>query len=169
MKIHNEKGVTLVELLATILISTIIIGVIYSVFIMTITKTKEDMNQKSFIKEQTAILQYMDRTMENVDDVEVVSDTDDSGRFTSFNAINIKTVEGADHSFTQQETSVPIAIANNNLEIDNTMINNDGISLDGTTFVIKNGTLQCNFVMKDTKNNLTKQFFASYKLRGEGD
>ncbi|GER69188.1 hypothetical protein BpJC7_04910 [Weizmannia acidilactici] len=168
MRFRSEKGFTLVELLAAVTISFLIIGVIYAVFQSVIVQSKNDMARKNFVKEQTAILQSMNRAMENVDSLEPEDENDD-GTFTSFNAVDIETDVGDNGSYHENQTSTLIAVSDGNLSIGGTIANSDGISLTGTTFSIANGSLKCNFVIKDTQNNLEKKMYVSYKLGGEGN
>ncbi|MEE8690625.1 MAG: prepilin-type N-terminal cleavage/methylation domain-containing protein [Heyndrickxia coagulans] len=168
MKCRNEKGLTLVELLAAVTISFMIIGVIYAVLNTVITQSKSDMARKNFVKEQTAILQYMNSAMENVDDIEP-DDENDDGTFTRFKAVDVNINVGSDGTYQKSSTDKTIAVSDGNLSVGGTIVNSDGISLDGTTFTAENGSLICHFVMKDTQNHFEKKIYASYKLGEEGD
>lgn len=132
MKCRNEKGLTLVELLAAVTISFIIIGVIYAVLNSVITESKSDMARKNFVKEQAAILQYMERAMENMDDVEPDDESDD-GTFTRFKAVDINIDVAGDGTYRESSTDKTIAVSGGNLSIGGTVVNSDEISLDGTT------------------------------------
>lgn len=161
MKCRNEKGLTLVELLAAVTISFMIIGVIYAVLNTVITQSKSDMARKNFVKEQTAILQYMNSAMENVDDIEP-DDENDDGTFTRFKAVDVNINVGSDGTYQESSTDKTIAVSDGNLSVGGTIVNSDGISLDGTTFTAENGSLICHFVMKDTQNHFEKKIYAAY-------
>lgn len=168
MKCRNEKGLTLVELLAAVTISFMIIGVIYAVLNTVITQSKSDMARKNFVKEQTAILQYMNSAMENVDDIEP-DDENDDGTFTRFKAVDVNINVGSDGTYQESSTDKTITVSDGNLSVGGTIVNSDGISLDGTTFTAENGSLICHFVMKDTQNHFEKKIYAAYKLGEEGN
>ncbi|MGG3384482.1 PulJ/GspJ family protein [Heyndrickxia faecalis] len=168
MKCRNEKGLTLVELLAAVTISFMIIGVIYAVLNTVITQSKSDMARKNFVKEQTAILQYMNSAMENVDDIEP-DDENDDGTFTRFKAVDVNINVGSDGTYQESSTDKTIAVSDGNLSVGGTIVNSDGISLDGTTFTVENGSLICHFVIKDTQNHFEKKIYAAYKLGEEGN
>ncbi|WP_018660953.1 PulJ/GspJ family protein [Heyndrickxia acidiproducens] len=174
MRVQNERGVTLVELLAAIFISFLIIGGIYAVFINLVKQSEADLSKKNLVIEQTAILKNMNRAMENVDQVEVSGDEDANGTFTSFIAIDHKMVEqNGGRSYTTKKTSIPITTTNGNLSIDGMIINSDHVSLDHTAFKLDKDILQCHFVIKDKKHDQIKKLFVSYQLSGrspdEGD
>ena len=168
MKCRDEKGLTLVELLAAVIISFMIIGVIYAVLNTVITQSKSDMARKNFVKEQTAILQYMNSAMENVDDIEP-DDENDDGTFTRFKAVDVNINVGSDGTYQESSTDKTITVSDGNLSVGGTIVNSDGISLDGTTFTAENGSLICHFVMKDTQNHFEKKIYAAYKLGEEGN
>ncbi|PLR93704.1 PulJ/GspJ family protein [Bacillus sp. T33-2] len=158
MKGLNEKGITLIELLMVLAISSIIITLGYSILFSTMKTTDKSMNETELRNEAVLITQQFDRTLLNIDEIDPING-DETGSFTTFNASDFNP-DG-----THKENSpVNIKIDNENLLAGGKQINSDQFSLENTTFKFQNDQLTVHFVIKNTSTGKEFELYKKYGL-----
>lgn len=166
MKKTDQRGLTLVELLAVIALSSIILAVGYSILFSTIKSADHSAVQTKLRNESVLITQQFNQAMLNVDSIEIVGEQNANGKFTSFQAIDKAAT--ADASNQGQDVIVPVEITNDgNLLINNKQINSVGYSLKNTTFRQINGNLQVYYAIDDLNNHARFTLLKIYNLQGE--
>lgn len=166
MKTVNQKGLTLVELLAVIAISSIILVVGYSILFSMIKSADHSAVQTKLRNESVLITQQVNQAMLNIDAVEAAGTTDADGKFKSFYAID-KAATDVDGN-RAHDTTVFIQInADGNLLIDNKQVNSDGYSLKNTAFKEVNSNLQIYYVIDDLINHEQLTLFKIFPLKSE--
>lgn len=166
MKIVDQKGLTLVELLAVIGISAILLSVGYSILFSMIKSADHSTAQTKLRNESVLITQQFNQAMLNIDSIEAVGAADSDGKFRSFNAIDKGTTDV--NGVQTQNVIVPIAInEDGNLLINYKQINSDGYSLKNTRFKQVNGNLQVYYVLYDLNSKEQFTQFKIYNLQSE--
>ncbi|XJZ26381.1 Tfp pilus assembly protein FimT/FimU [Bacillota bacterium Lsc_1132] len=166
MKKIDQRGITLVELLAVIAISSALLAVGYSILFSMIKSAEYSTAQTKLRNESILITQQFDQAMLNIDSIEIVGEPDPDGKFQFFQAIDKQPAE--DNSDQVQTVVIPFKIsAEGKLLINNKQINSDEYSLKRTTFKQVNGNLQVYYVIDDLNSHEQFTLFKNYKLQSE--
>jgi prepilin-type N-terminal cleavage/methylation domain-containing protein len=161
----KENGLTLIELLAVIAVSSIVLFVAYSILTSMLRTSDRTTVQTQLRNEAITISQRMDNILVNIDSVD---NGGVNGIFQNFNAIDNRKTETSPGVFSNSPITTPIAITNGNLLINNQIVNSANFSLQNTTFkLLDNDTsLQINYEILDIKTNQTFKMFKIYSLQG---
>ncbi|MFD0047830.1 type II secretion system protein J [Actinomycetes bacterium NPDC127524] len=136
MKQHNEEGLTLIEVLVSTVIFLIISSMLYTVFLTTISQSKKVAASHTLRNELSVVTQKVDLAMENIDDVELISQSD-NGDFT----LKLKDLDLGD-----KDPGVLLEKNGDDLFIGGLKVNSDGTTLKDTTFE-KTGNLRLHFIL----------------------
>ncbi|MGG5254882.1 PulJ/GspJ family protein [Neobacillus sp. SM06] len=166
MRKIDQKGFTLVELLAVIALSSIILAVGYSILFSMMKSAEQSTLQTKLRNESILITQQFDQAMLNIDLIERTGTPNADGTFQSFQGIDQRINEEQPD---QVETLVvPFEItADGKLLINHRQMNADGYSLAKTMFKQVNGNLQVYYVIEELKTHKQFTFFKLYNLQGE--
>ncbi len=166
MKKIDQKGLTLVELLAVIALSSIILTVGYSILFSMMKSAEQSAVQTKLRNESILITQQFDQAMLNSNSVEIASTPNADGTFQSFHAIDRRINEEQPDQVKTLVISFEIT-ADGTLLINNKQINSDGYSLKKTRFKQANGNLQVYYAIEELKTHKQFTFFKLYQLQGE--
>ncbi|MYL50208.1 hypothetical protein GLV98_11980 [Halobacillus litoralis] len=140
MNIKSEKGMTLVELLAVVSLSMIVMVAAYHAFYF-VTGAVETSSTKTEIRKEANILVLsLEEHLINVDSINVQNaDT------TTFQAFTAKATRlngmDDDSTFTYIEETAEVSIENGHLLIDDIQQNADDMDLSNTTFELNGNKL----------------------------
>lgn len=132
--INNGRGVTLVELLVVVAISSIFVTIAYSVLFTGMKSVDNSMNETNLTNESVLITTRFERYLQNVDTIYLLGRADNNGRFKSFEAVDRKQIEVSPGVYVEQEESSIFEIRNGSLFIDGQIVNSDQYSLEDTAF-----------------------------------
>jgi prepilin-type N-terminal cleavage/methylation domain-containing protein len=171
MKRQNERGLTLIELLAALAISSIILIVAYSILSTMIKSNDRSSTQITIQNESVIISQKIENLMPNIDSVQIPNDVnvDANGGFKKFIAIDKRKIESSPGVFNDIDPPITtlIEINNRNLLINNQKVNSDNYSLENTTFKLLNKTtLQVYYELINLKRNVEISLYKVYTLQG---
>lgn len=166
LKMKNQYGFTIIELLATLTILFIISTLIYQVFITTIKSTDRLESQHLLRNELIVVVQKFNLFMENIDLIEIAGKEDDV--IVSLKAIDKSIMQNEAGVIEETSTEHLIEKKDDDLFIDHVKINSDAISLANTRFYLKSGGFEVKFHAK-FKNDAAKplDIFVFYKLDGD--
>lgn len=159
--LRQDKGVTLVELLATLVISSIILLLIFSIFGQVMKAGDDTVQQTNKRNEMVFICKQLDNAMLNVNTIEILDETGSgAANFHHFKGIEHRTIDNPNKDqvgepvFQQVEHArTDFKLADGNLYIDDVQINNEGFTLEGTTFSLKNSGLSVKLQLKHTSGD----------------
>ncbi|MGR9049186.1 PulJ/GspJ family protein [Halobacillus faecis] len=140
MNIKNEKGMTLVELLAVVSLSMIVMVAAYHAFYF-VTGAVETSSTKTEIRKEANILVLsLEENLINVDSIKVQNA--DTTIFQAFTATATR-LNGMDDdsTFTYIEETTEVSIQNGHLLIDDIQQNADDMDLSNTTFELNGDKL----------------------------
>ncbi|WP_191560708.1 prepilin-type N-terminal cleavage/methylation domain-containing protein [Metabacillus idriensis] len=149
--IENQEGITLIELLLVLALSSMVLTLGAS-FLITMSKASDrTLGETNLRNESVLVIDALNKTMENADEL-VIEDNDnnDSG-LNLVNVIEIEMIEDPINSgsFIEQRFPLQIKIESGNLYINNRKVNGDQFSLESTLFFIKDKQLICKIIIQD--------------------
>lgn len=167
----NENGITLIELLAVMAISSMVLIIAFSIFSSMMKVNDKSIIQTNLRNETILISLRIDDVMNNTDTVEIIGESDENGFFQQFKAIDKRTElavnEKGEDVFKDIDIPTDIIIENGILYIDGKKINSDSFSLTNTVFSNKSGGLLANLVVYDIENKETYEINKLYNLQSE--
>lgn len=167
MRTRNQKGLTLIELLAVISISSIVLLVAYSILTSMIVTNSNSTSKTNLRNEAVTISQHIENIMLNVDSIQINGTKDANGQFQSFTAVDTRRTETSPGKFTESSINNTFDITNGNLLINGSSMNSASYSFQNTTFkLLDASTLQVNYVILDPKTKQSFKLFKVYKLQG---
>lgn len=145
MMLKNEKGLSLVELLATLSIMMIVMVAAYQAFYFVSNAITASSNMTELRKEANILILSMENALINVDSITLPEDTphDSFQEFTG----NIKYLSGMEEestTFVYTEETVDVSIAEGGLLIDGKRVNAEDMDLSNTTFEQNGDKLKVN-------------------------
>ncbi|QAS54036.1 prepilin-type N-terminal cleavage/methylation domain-containing protein [Halobacillus litoralis] len=152
MRLNNEKGLTLVEVLAVLSLSMVVMIAAYQAFFFITNSIEMSAEKTELRKEANIITLSLENRLINVDSIET-----DSGKstFTKFTG-SITRLNGMDEettAFTYIEEEVVITIDEGNLYINGVQQNASDMNLSNTTFELNGNKLTVNLeIMKENTN-----------------
>ncbi|GEN51908.1 PulJ/GspJ family protein [Halobacillus faecis] len=133
MNIKSEKGMTLVELLAVISLSMIVMVAAYHAFYFVTGAVEKSSTKTELRKEANILILSLEEHLINVDSIEIQND--DPTTFQTFEATSTR-LNGMDKdsTFAYIEETTDVSIQNGHLFIDDIQQNADDMDLSNTTF-----------------------------------
>ncbi|RLQ98042.1 PilW family protein [Falsibacillus albus] len=170
MRKINNRGLTLIELLVAIAISSMVITLIYHITLTSQKAAHKDVLKTALNNEAVYITEHMNEALLNTDQVEAEDLDEENNQFSSFAAINISLEhEGSSGDFQETRSTIKIKIADGNLYIDGKVINSPDYMLSNSYFTSENGNLNCYFTIKQKSSDHSLKFFTVYSIqKGEG-
>lgn len=163
---RRQSGVTLVELLAVLAISSIILITAYSIYTTAMRVNKASIEDVNIRNETIEICNQFDKMMLNVDTIEIIGEANSEDHFTSFwaieNGVEMNTTSGEYEEI--ERSKVAIEINKKDLLIKGRRINSDPYSVEGSSFSLKNGGLLVNLIISDQQNNQKFEVNKFYRL-----
>lgn len=149
----NQKGITLIELLLVLALSSIILTMSTG-FLMSMMKAGEStLSNTNLRNEAILIVDSLNKALENADEFAIEDLRGE--KLTEITPTEIrKSVDGE-----LDPVLIPLSLADGNLSIDDKQINNQNISLEGSHFFIAEDSSQliCKLVLKE-KNTDSKPY-----------
>jgi prepilin-type N-terminal cleavage/methylation domain-containing protein len=155
----QEKGLSLAELLAALAVSSIIIGIAYTGLISSIMVFDKVTAETNLRNELNYVLTTLNKTLLNVDRVEIVPGFGNNEQFTKFKAIEV--VKDVNGNETLYETLIEL---NGNSEsgidliVNGERMNDDRYSLDGSYFSLIDGDLEVYLSIKKESSPIKPLF-----------
>lgn len=179
--LKESHGLTLIEVLMVITISSIIAGLGYSILFSSMTSTKSTLSDTNLRNEAVLVTQQFDALMKNIDGVNTaVLDTlitkvelsnkkaslDATGKLTS--VIQITTVE-------IKNNDLKMTFLENGIQTQSRVLNSDIVSMKNTAFKVtelvngskKKKALHVIFHLEEIETGNTKVFEKIYRLQSE--
>lgn len=142
--VKNENGLTLIEVLAALTLTTIIMVTMYSFFFSYI-KNDQRINTNILVRnESVQILEQLNNDFENVD---TISNSIGNPSLTSFDAVDKKLTVNNDGTTTETDLTIHVELRDDSLYVNNKKVNDSTVSLTGTQFYMENGDLDLNLVI----------------------
>lgn len=171
----RENGLTLVELLATIVISSIVLIVVFSIFSQAIQTGNKTMQQTNERNEMVFICKQLDRAMLNIDSIEILDENGvgTNGAFNHFKGIDHRIIENPNKEEEEDKfievvfDEIEIYLLDGNLFIDDLQVNDDDYVLRSDPFSLKNGGLLVNLSLTDVETNEVYVINKFYDLKRE--
>ncbi|SDP00559.1 PulJ/GspJ family protein [Halobacillus aidingensis] len=140
MNIKSEKGMTLVELLAVVSLSMIVMVAAYHAFYFVTGAVETSSTKTELRKEANILILSLEENLINVDSVKVQNA--DTTIFQTFTATAARlNGMGEDSTFTYIEETTDVSIQNGHLLIDDIQQNADDMDLSNTTFELNGDKL----------------------------
>lgn len=157
-KLHlNQKGITLIELLLVLVLSSIILTMSTG-FLLSMMKAGESTLSKTNLRnEAVLIIDSLNKALENADEFGL---GDIKGQeLTKVTPIKITKRVNASNVLEETRIPIPVIFSGGNLSIDGKPVNNENISLEGSHFFIAEDSSQliCKLVLKE-KNTDSKPY-----------
>lgn len=155
----NQKGITLIELLAALAIATIILSSVYG-FTTTMLKSSNKTQVDTNIRNETIIItERLNTIFENANVVEEI-ETSEPGNI-SFKIIDFNRIINVNNEY-------GVSIKNNALSIDTEIINSPRVKITNPNATEKNNSLYFSFEIVDKDNvSNSKKVNLIYPLEGE--
>lgn len=161
----NEHGFTLIELLAVLVISSVFIGLAYTILFSTGKSVNKSLNQTNLRNESILIVQQLDDYMKNID----ATNPRVGNSLDKFEAVNIKGYIDSNGNVVREpenEKKLIIEITNDGyLLVNKQRLHSEQYRLTGTTFQIDNNVVKVNLVITDPKNRLENKLNKIYRLQ----
>lgn len=165
----DQSGVTLIEILSVMTISSLLILIVYSMFFSATKVYQTSLESTNLRNEAVLILTQFDKVMMNVDTIEINGEMDDNGYFHSFHAIN-SGYQLDESSGGYKETTYSrdqIEINESGFSINGNNIHSENYFLEGSSFSLKNSALLLDLVILDVKNGDKFQVNKLYDVQSE--
>lgn len=179
--LKESQGLTLIEVLMVITISSIIAGVAYSILFSSMTSTKSTLSDTSLRNEAALVTQQFDALMKNIDGINAIgvdtplskveltnkkADLDASGKLQTVAQLTI--VEIKDHELLMK-------FHENGILTQSKVLNSEFVSMNKTTFKVtelvsgskKKKALQVLFHFEEKATGKTKIIEKIYRLQSE--
>jgi prepilin-type N-terminal cleavage/methylation domain-containing protein len=164
----NEKGLTLVELLVVLAISSAFIIIAFSILASMSKAADKSMNDTLVRNETIYISQQLDKAMDNVDTAEISGSQQADGSFKAFNAVDKRMKETSPGLFEEAPINTLIQISGNDFTIGGKKLNSEGFTAKDTVFLLKNGQLHVKLAVANLKKNQQKyEVYKIYNLQSE--
>lgn len=154
MNIKNEKGLTLVEVLAVVSLSMIVMIAAYQAFYFVTGAIETSSTKTELRKEANILLLSLENHLLNVDTIEIQGSEQPFTAFTGFT--NRLDEMKDDTTFTYIEESIEFSIQDGNLMIDHIQQNADDMDLSNTIFEFEGGNLRVH--LNIIKNHTDKKY-----------
>ena len=143
--LRTSRGITLIELLLVLALSSMVLTLGASFVVSMLKASDRTMTETTSRNETVLILDKLNKTMENADDIEVDPDQKNiDGSFKLFTVIETEEVDpNNDGIFDKVETRKVIHINDSDLLIDGSKINSENYSLEKSSFTLQNDQLVC--------------------------
>ncbi|KGX93621.1 hypothetical protein N781_10535 [Pontibacillus halophilus JSM 076056 = DSM 19796] len=167
--LQNEKGVTLVELLAVMAMSILVVGVAYQILFSMFSSIDKSQANTMLRNEAAAIMLELDEIMLNLDEVETIPiDLNVNVPFDHFRVLDIR----ENSSGLPKTLSTEIEVANGELLVtyngSSRTITDSSINASNTTFTLdKDGRLRVNLHIEDNASSETYTVFKIYEMENE--
>ncbi|MFD1018923.1 prepilin-type N-terminal cleavage/methylation domain-containing protein [Thalassobacillus hwangdonensis] len=168
MKLHNERGLTLVELLAVLALSTVVILIAYNLLFSTMGSIDRSSAQTKMRNEAALILYQFDEAMLNVDSIEI----DGGGtpdRFTQFTGVgeHIEDKNDGSGGYEFVEDRIAFSISGDDIVIDGNTLNDPEWRFTDSFFKYEGKKLYVQLEVADSESNETYQSSKIYRLKNE--
>ncbi|MBN9653844.1 prepilin-type N-terminal cleavage/methylation domain-containing protein [Halobacillus sp. GSS1] len=140
MNMKSEKGMTLVELLAAVSLSMIVMVAAYHAFYFVAGAVETSSAKTEIRKEANILLLSLEENLINVDEVEPTNNL--TGTFQAFTATSTRLGDmDEDSTFTYIDETTDVSIQNGHLLIDEIQQNSEDTDLSSTTFELDGSKL----------------------------
>ncbi|MGG4491684.1 prepilin-type N-terminal cleavage/methylation domain-containing protein [Metabacillus idriensis] len=151
---NNERGVTLIELLLVLVLSSMVLTLSAS-FLFTMFKTSDQTLLETELRnESVLILDSLNKAMENADGLLLSEGASEIVKKVNVSQINIIDENGV---FKENPITFIIEIKNGNLLINNNIVNHPNFSMADSVFYQKENKLVCKIIIKE-KNTPSKPY-----------
>ncbi len=149
--IKNQKGITLIEMLLVLALSSMVITLGASFLITMFKASDRTLWETNLRNESVLVIDALNKTMENADELIIEDNDNNISGLNLVNMIKIEMIEDPINagSFTEQRFTIPIKIESGNLYINDRKVNGDQFSLENTLFFIKDKQLICKIIIQD--------------------
>lgn len=164
---NEERGVTLVELLMVLAISSIFISIAYSILFTGMKSVDNSINETNLTNESVLITTRFERHLQNVDTVNLLGKADNNGRYKRFEAVDQRKIEVSPGVYEEREESFLFEIRDGALIIDGQIVNSSQYSLEDTGFFYNhdNGVLSVFYHITDLHNRGNEAFLKLYSIK----
>lgn len=137
MKLNNEEGLTLVEVLVSISIFFVLSALVYTIFFSSVNNSKKVVDHNELRSELITIAEQFNDFLDNADRFEVADSS--NGEAT---LINVYDVQAAEPKTVEKKDG--------DLFLNNQKVNSDFTTAEKTELLINdvNGNLEINFIIK---------------------
>ncbi|WLR56179.1 prepilin-type N-terminal cleavage/methylation domain-containing protein [Mesobacillus subterraneus] len=179
--LKESQGLTLIEVLMVITISSIIAGVAYSILFSSMTSTKSTLSDTNLRNEAVLVTQQFDALMKNIDGINTVSldtplkkvelsnkkaDLDSSGKLQSVTQLT---------TFEIKSDDLHMSFYENGILVTSKVLNSRLVSMKKTTFKVtelvsgskKKKALHVLFQFEENETGNTKIIEKIYRLQSE--
>ncbi|MCK6204989.1 type II secretion system GspH family protein [Bacillus infantis] len=163
----NEKGLTLVETLVVLAISSAFIIIAFSILASMSKAAEKSMNDALLRNETIYITQQLDKAMDNVDAAEISGSEQADGSFKAYNAVDKRMDETSPGIFEEAPINTLVQISGNDFTIGSKKINSDGFTAKDTVFILKNGQLHVKLIVANLTNKQKYEVYKIYNLQSE--
>lgn len=168
---RNEKGRSLVELLAVLAISPIIIIIAFSI-LTSMLKVQDETTVETYLRNEAVLVnRQFDDLMANIDMIQIHpdADVDEDGNFQHFIAVDkqtkiVKDAKGED-IFQEIEVETPVKIDGDSLYINGMKVYEGPYSLASTKFRNEHGNLFIHLVITDVDSGVKFEMEKIYHLQ----
>ncbi|WP_226583420.1 type II secretion system protein J [Halobacillus litoralis] len=145
MNIHSERGFTLVEVLAVVSLSMIVLMAAYQAFYFVSGAVESSALKTELRKEANIIVLSLEEHLINVDAIDIPEDSDP---FNAFIGTTRRLNKMEEETLTYLEDTVEVQLSNGRLFVEGVQINSPDMNLSNTTFEHNNGNLTVNLKIK---------------------
>lgn len=180
----NENGLTLIELLAVLALSSMVVIMAVSIYTSMVKVSNKSIIETNLRNETVLIVHQLDEIMMNTDTIKIDGEADDTGLFKSFFAVDKSTElaknEKGEDTFKENENLTSIKINGDHLltcRADSTTlncdasgqkrINSESYLVTDTVFSLKSSGLFVKLVVVDKDNGTKYEVNKLYSLKGE--
>lgn len=177
MKYHlkQQTGITLVELLATLLLSSVVVILVFSLFSQAMKAGDDTVKQTDRRNEMVFICKQLDNAMLNIDTIKVLDENGmENDYFNHFKGIDYRLLENPEKGkqgepeFKEVEfATTEIQLLDGNLLVDDIQVNCNDYQLETLPFSFENGGLlvKLDLIHKETNKHYVINKF--YDLKSE--
>ncbi|MGD6877984.1 prepilin-type N-terminal cleavage/methylation domain-containing protein [Bacillus infantis] len=163
----NEKGLTLVETLVVLAISSAFIIIAFSILASMSKAAEKTMNDALLRNETIYITQQLDKAMDNVDAAEISGSQQADGSFKAYTAVDKRMDETSPGIFEEAPINTLVQISGNDFTIGSKKINSDEFTAKDTVFILKNGQLHVKLIVANLTNKQKYEVYKIYNLQSE--
>jgi type II secretory pathway pseudopilin PulG len=186
----NQNGITLIELLTVLAISSMVVILAISIFTSMMKISDKSINHTYLRNESVLIIHQLDEFLMNTDTININGEADPEGNFTSFYAINktseLTTNEKNEDVFVDKEQYTLLNIVSGDLllfpkcsasgeeeksitceEGSKQRINSESYSVSDTFFTLKGNGLFMKLIVVDNEKNTKFEVSKLYSVQSE--
>lgn len=165
----KENGLTLVEMVVALAISSLVLIIGFSILI-SMMKVKEETQNKTILRnEMQYIIKELDNILLNTDQIVIEGELDENGFFQKFIAKDIRHIQKTTGEYEEIEhASTTIEIQNKKLLIDGKPVHSDQYTTNEAPFSQQRGSLLLHLIVTDDASHESYEVKKWYRL-GEGD